>query len=243
MAVLPKSDPGRRRTCNPPGKNRELCRLSYGAVGCDRQGSNLRRPAFQAGALPAELRSREWAGPDSNQRPRTADCALLMSRPARKPNDVVYATRLPFDPGSPSPAARRLTTSYVEELWSPYPRDQHAISRQKQTIIRRVHFLRATPRVFLSQAGPRFDLDLVQAGHHLLVCCRRGALTNKKATPLGRPRLACYAASRLARMPPSEGYDVAEQVLRFEALPSTTRPSRPWLLQSGTSGCWFSSAW
>ena len=32
--------------------------LSYGAVQCGRQGSNLRRPAFQAGALPAELRPR-----------------------------------------------------------------------------------------------------------------------------------------------------------------------------------------
>ena len=31
VAVLPESDPGRRRTCNRPGKNRELCRLSYGA--------------------------------------------------------------------------------------------------------------------------------------------------------------------------------------------------------------------
>jgi hypothetical protein len=46
-----RSGPGRRRTCNPPLKRRELCRLSYGAV-CDRQGSNLRRPAFQTGALP-----------------------------------------------------------------------------------------------------------------------------------------------------------------------------------------------
>ena len=50
---------GRRRTCAVPGKNRALCRLSYGAVRatepwdrCDRQGSNLRRPAFQASALP-----------------------------------------------------------------------------------------------------------------------------------------------------------------------------------------------
>ena len=70
MAVLPSNGPGRRRTCTLPVKSRELCRvLSYGAVGCDRQGSNLRRPAFQASALPAELRSREWAEPGSNRRP------------------------------------------------------------------------------------------------------------------------------------------------------------------------------
>jgi hypothetical protein len=32
LAVLPKGGPGRRRTCTDPGKNRELCRLSYGAA-------------------------------------------------------------------------------------------------------------------------------------------------------------------------------------------------------------------
>jgi hypothetical protein len=49
-----ESGPGRRRTCTHPGKNRELCRLELRShdTGCDRQGSNLRRPAFQAGALP-----------------------------------------------------------------------------------------------------------------------------------------------------------------------------------------------
>ena len=38
VAVLPESDPGRRRTCNRPGKNRELCRLSYGASANDVTG-------------------------------------------------------------------------------------------------------------------------------------------------------------------------------------------------------------
>ncbi len=44
---------GRDRTCTSPGKSRELCRLELRSRGeCGRQGSNLRRPAFQAGALP-----------------------------------------------------------------------------------------------------------------------------------------------------------------------------------------------
>ena len=51
-----ESGPGRRRTCNPPVKSRELCRVELRSHECDRQESNLRRPAFQAGALPAELR-------------------------------------------------------------------------------------------------------------------------------------------------------------------------------------------
>jgi hypothetical protein len=53
------SGPGRSRTCTTPSKSRRLFQLSYEARWrCDRQGSNLRRPAFQASALPAELRSR-----------------------------------------------------------------------------------------------------------------------------------------------------------------------------------------
>src|SRR5262249_21233027 len=37
--------------------------------------------------------------------------------------------------------------------------------------------------------------------------------------PVGRPRLACYAASELARTPPSEGFGSAGPALRVEALP------------------------
>jgi len=40
-------------------------------------------------------------------------------------------------------------------------------SRLKPTLIASAYFQHATPRVFLSQAGPRFDLELVQAEHHL----------------------------------------------------------------------------
>src|SRR6266850_1392606 len=38
-----------------------------------------------------------------------------------KPNDVFYATRLPFDPGSPTTgcACAQWSPSYVGELWSP----------------------------------------------------------------------------------------------------------------------------
>jgi hypothetical protein len=85
------------------------------------------------------------------------------------PNDVVHATRLPFNPGSSLPACPPATTSsYVEELWSPHPRDRREIRRRKQTSIRQRNFLRERRGVFLSQAGPRFDLVLLQAGHHLM---------------------------------------------------------------------------
>src|SRR6266508_3291379 len=59
--------------------------------------------------------------------------------------------------------------------------------RLKRRLIASVYFQRAALRVFLSQAGPRFDLELVQAEHHLLV--RRGliAFGHKKSDPVGSP--------------------------------------------------------
>ena len=48
---LRRSGPGRSRTCTTPIKSRRLFQLSYRARS-DRQGSNLRRLAFQTSALP-----------------------------------------------------------------------------------------------------------------------------------------------------------------------------------------------
>ena len=51
----------------------------------------------------------------------------------------------------------------------------------------------ATLRVFLSQAGPRFDLVLLQAGHHLVVpFVSRIALRNEKGDPLGSPSTGSF---------------------------------------------------
>lgn len=94
------------------------------------------------------------------------------------------------------------------------------IHRQKHTLIASVNFQRTALRVFLSQAGPRFDLELVQAEHHLWFRRCLIALKTKKATRLGRPRLACYAPRDLARTPPSEGYDVTGPAVRIDAMPA-----------------------
>jgi len=66
--------------------------------------------------------------------------------------------------------------------------------------------------VFLSQAGPRFELELSHSEHHLHSGseCRTGKWSGaveqrKRATRSDRPRLAWYGARSLARMPPSEG--------------------------------------
>jgi hypothetical protein len=66
------------------------------------------------------------------------------------------------------------------------------IRRLKLTFIR--HRISSTrlQRIFLSQAGPRFDLELFQAEHHLLFDVVWPP-SNKKGDPLlGRPRLACF---------------------------------------------------
>ncbi len=141
-----ESGPGRRRTCNPPLKRRELCQLSYGARASgiawapeprSRRGSRLLDEVSEQvdGSLVAsqmvdgdrrveELhsssrRARLKPRPGRNGRPllprppewdveaaggprRSGFLSLPMSRSAPKPNDVVQATRLPFDPGSSS---------------------------------------------------------------------------------------------------------------------------------------------
>jgi hypothetical protein len=144
---------------------------------------------------------------------------VCLARP--KPNDVVQATRLPFDPGSPSAGcAAARSASYVEEFWSPSLRALWKIRRLKRTHNSSDLFQCRALRVFLSQAGPRFGLALLQAEHHLWFRHWFSPSERTKATLLGRPRLACYAASGLARMPPSEGLDVAELALGVEAVPA-----------------------
>jgi hypothetical protein len=57
----------------------------------------------------------------------------------------------------------------------------------KRTLIASAYFQRTTLRVFLSQAGPRFDLELLQVEHHLWFRLWLIAFTNKKGDPVGSP--------------------------------------------------------
>jgi hypothetical protein len=54
---------------------------------------------------------------------------------------------------------RKRSPSYVEGLWSPSLARRLEKRRLKLTLIASVPFQRAAPRVFLSQAGPRFVLE------------------------------------------------------------------------------------
>src|SRR5262249_34286307 len=90
-----------------------------------------------------------------------------------RPNDVFYATRPPFDPGSPAAgcAHSQRSTFYVEGFWSPTSGPDLENSTLKHTLIASAYFQRRALRVFLSRTGPRFDLELVQAEHHLWFRC------------------------------------------------------------------------
>jgi len=57
--------------------------------------------------------------------------------------------------------------SYVEELWSPSLVCCLGNMQAKANANCQRAFSPLSAEVFLSQAGPRFDLDFLQAGHHL----------------------------------------------------------------------------
>ena len=118
-----------------------------------------------------------------------------MSRPASTPNDVFHATRLPFDPGSTGlsqTASRRPT-------W----RSFGARSLQADWKMRRLKLTLNSPLDFQHTAAE--DLSLSGGASIRSRTCFKLSITfvfdvvwspseTKKATRLGRPRLACYAA-------------------------------------------------
>jgi hypothetical protein len=103
----------------------------------------------------------------------------LFSVPLANPSTLDHRRRVRVLPSA---------ASYVEGLWSPsldvLPDNSHA---KADTALQR-DYAGVRARVFLSQAGPRFDLALLQAGHHplSLVVYR---LRNDEGDPSGRPRV------------------------------------------------------
>jgi hypothetical protein len=70
-------------------------------------------------------------------------------------------------------------------------------------------FQHTAQRIFLSQAGPRFDLELFQAEHHLLFDVVWPPFQQKRRPALVALVWLASAAKDLAQGAPSEGYDVA----------------------------------
>jgi hypothetical protein len=148
--------------------------LSYSPVSAPGQGVEPRSPRSERGVLPVR-RSRN--GPRLSVHPHAWRSTQQAGAGFRRvlwvvrltANDVVHATRLLFDPGSPIVVCAHPQQS--RPTWRSFGARASWLSVEmgmlKRTLIASVHFQHSTPRVFLSQAGPRFDLELVQAEHHL----------------------------------------------------------------------------
>ncbi len=102
---------GRGRTCDAPRFKRALYRLSYGHV--NGRSADAQRACLSS--LGSEARRTCGRSESLRSRREIVGCVA---------NDVVHATRLPFDPGSPA----RRAASYVEGCWSPMLRRCHCIN-------------------------------------------------------------------------------------------------------------------
>jgi hypothetical protein len=102
-------------------------------------------------------------------------------------DDVVQATRQPFDPVSPGDGG---ATVGGRPTWRSSGARASYAARKEQA---KAHaycqrsFLASAQRVFLSQAGPRFELCLLQAGHHLGFLRGLVASRNEEGDPFGSP--------------------------------------------------------
>ena len=116
--------------------------------------------------------------------------------------------------------------------------------RQKQKLIASSHSVLRAGGVFLSQAGPRFDLVFFKLSI-TSIRIRSIASRNDEGDPLGRPRLARYAARTLARTPPSEGRNMARLEPGIAVPPARDRRGgrrfgkAHWGLSGRQHGCWF----
>jgi hypothetical protein len=202
--------------------------LSYSPVGRadPGQGVEPRSPRSERGVLPVR-RSRSGGPrrpPSSSAGEAEVDAAALPSPrrtsclARRAPSDVVHATRLPFDPGSPAAGCaarggRRPSWRGVGARAS----GRRAKNRTlKQTRIASVDFRRTCEGLSLS-GGASIRSRLCQAEHHLV---ERRMSGHEKGDPVGRPRLTGSAARELARAPASEGGDVGRPAGGVMAVPA-----------------------
>jgi hypothetical protein len=119
----------------------------------------------------------------------------------------------------PLRARARRSPSYVEGFWSPFL-DHWRINRTlKHTLLLSRSFSAPAENLSLS-GGASISIERlfklsITSGLNWLIASR-----NNEGDPLGRPRLARYAARKLARIPPSEGQDVTGPAALIEPMPA-----------------------
>ena len=155
-----------------------VCSLRDTHPGADRSEPPLERICCHDLSLPAadigvgRTRSAGRASPsiprhseDRRSRQATSPRRLLcLARP--KPDDVVQATRLPFDPGSPTAgcAIRDGRRPTWRGFGARASRTLSKMRRRKPKLNTSVYFFLRAGGVFLPQAGPRFGLVLLKLG-------------------------------------------------------------------------------
>ncbi len=202
---------GRIRTCGAPRFRRPLYRLSYGHAlsgrGWTRTSSLL---CVKQALFALELLARGAPGQGLEPRSPRSERRVLpdWTIPDCVPNHVVYATRLPFDPGSPRRDVLRGGALEPGAL---------ALSGNCQA--KAAAYSAANCRARIAQrnlslsGGASNSVFASQAGHHPSV---RGwfLLLIRRRRP-SRVALASssYAAKQLARIPPGEGFAVLRRAL------------------------------
>ena len=161
------------------------------------QGVEPRSPRSERGVLPVRRSRNERREPGLSihlHRGRSTQQASVLASSflSRRPKGpAMFSMPLAY----PSTLDRRPLAAHLRSgrrpTWRSFgARASFAVlenRRLKHTLIASVHFQRTALRVFLSQAGPRFDLELVQAEHHLLVPTLAGRLLTQKRRPVGSP--------------------------------------------------------
>jgi hypothetical protein len=131
--------------------------------------------------------------------------AVSSVTPGPSPNDVFQATRPTLRPWIVGRVA--YVRAGRRPTWRGFGARSSVTGRinrtLKHTLLYRVPFP-ASRESFSLRRGLDFDLTFVQAEHHLWFKLA-DRLRNNEGDPLGRPRLAGYAARGLARIPRSEG--------------------------------------
>ena len=138
----------------------------------------------------------------------------MLSKPLAYPSTLDHRP-----PGALSAAIAVLRGGALE----PESRARHGNSQAKAEAKHRCSFHPPCGGVFLPQAGPRFGLVLLQAGHHLVVVTRRPPPETTKATRWVALDWLGNAASNLACRPPSEGKDMVELEPGTDVLPGRNR--------------------
>src|SRR5581483_1467866 len=148
-------------------------------------------------------------------------------------NEVVYATHLPFDPGSPA-LARRHTWRGVGARWSTLSLvNRHG--KVTRTFTREIQQYSVEDLSLSGGASSTFGT--FQAEHHLLVGSWLICLQKQRRRPVGSPLPAVVSTLELASTPRGKGGSGAVLARQIGAMPARRDRRNGPRCGEGTCGC------